>query len=225
MADNAAIRVETINRPRMLSRRAFACATMAAVALAAMGHAHAQQLAGAPLIAALREGGYVLVMRHASSPAMPPDKAIADHENTALERQLDENGRSTSRAMGKALRALHISVREVLSSPTYRARQTVHLAGLPEPRTIPELGDGGQSMQPLQASPAAWLRNVVSQPPLPGTDRLIVTHAPNITAAFGANVADVADGETLVFHPSGNGEAVLAGRIRIEEWPLLATRK
>jgi phosphohistidine phosphatase SixA len=198
---------------------------MAAVAMVATGEAHAQQLAGAPLITALREGGYVLLMRHASSPAMPPDKAIADHENTALERQLDENGRSTARAMGKALRALRIPIREVLSSPTYRALQTVRLARLPEPRTVPELGDGGQSMQPLQASPAAWLRNIVSQPPTPGTDRLIVTHAPNITAAFGANVADIADGETLVFRPSGNGEAVLAGRIRIEDWPRLVKGK
>jgi phosphohistidine phosphatase SixA len=224
MAANAAIRVATTNPllPHLLSRRAFTCGAAAAAVLAATASAYAEPLAGAPLIAALREGGYVLVMRHASSPTVPPDKATADRENTALERQLDENGRNTARAMGKALRALHIPIHEVLSSPTYRALQTVRLAALPEPRTIPELGDGGQSMAPLQASPAAWLRNIVSQSPPPGTDRLIVTHAPNITGAFGANVADVADGETLVFRPMGNGEAVLAGRIKIQDWPALA---
>ena len=222
------MRVATISPLRQIlrCRRALAyAAVVVVVAAAAMGQGNAQQLAGVPLIAALHGGGYVLLMRHASSPAMPPDKASADRENTALERQLDENGRNTARAMGKALRALRIPVREVLSSSTYRALQTVHLARLPEPRTVPELGDGGQSMQPLQASPAAWLRNIVSQPPAAGTDRLIVTHAPNITAAFGANVADVADGETLVFRPTGNGEAVLAGRIKIQDWPVLANRK
>jgi phosphohistidine phosphatase SixA len=180
---------------------------------------------GTPLISALREGGYVLVMRHASSPATPPDKASADRENTTLERQLDENGRNTARAMGSAMKALRLPIREVFSSPTYRALETVRMAGLPQPRTAAELGDGGQSMAPLQASPAAWLRNMVSQTPPAGTDRFIVTHAPNITGAFGANVADVADGEILVFRPSGNGDAMLAGRIRIEDWPTLARHR
>ena len=166
----------------------------------------------------------MLLMRHASSPAMPPDKAAADRENTALERQLDDNGRNTARAMGKALKSLRIPVREVFSSPTYRALQTVRLLGLTDAKAFAQLGDGGQSMQPLQASPAAWLRNIVSQLPPAGGDRLIVTHAPNISAAFGANVADIADGETLVFRPSGNGDAVLAGRIRIQDWPALARR-
>ena len=181
--------------------------------------------AGPPLISALREGGYVLVMRHASSPAMPPDKASADRENTGLERQLDENGRNTARAMGSAMKALRLPVREVFSSPTYRALETIRMAGLPQPRTVAELGDGGQSMAPLAASPAAWLRNIVSQAPAAGTDRIIVTHAPNITGAFGANVADVADGEILVFRPDGNGDAMLAGRIKIEDWPALARHR
>ena len=181
--------------------------------------------ASPPLISALREGGYVLVMRHASSPAQPPDKAIADRENTTLERQLDENGRNTARAMGSAMKLLHLPIREVFSSPTYRALETVRMAGLPQPRTVAELGDGGQSMAPLQVSPAAWLRNMVSQAPPAGTDRMLVTHAPNITGAFGANVADVADGEILVFRPDGNGDAMLAGRIRIEDWPALARHK
>jgi len=186
---------------------------------------HAETLAGPPLIAALREGGYVLLMRHASSPAARPDKASADRENTGLERQLDETGRNTARAMGSAIRGLHLPIHDVLSSPTYRALETVHIAGLPQPRTAPELGDGGQSMQPLQPSPAVWLRNLVSQVPPTGTDLMVVTHAPNITGAFGANVADVADGEILVFRPDGRGDAMLAGRIKIEDWPAFARLK
>src|SRR5689334_22125094 len=113
MAASAAIRVETISRfgEMVLCRRAFARAALAVAITAGIGSARAQPLTSAPLISALREGGYVLVMRHASSPAMPPDKASADRENTALERQLDENGRATARAMGKALRALRIPIR------------------------------------------------------------------------------------------------------------------
>lgn len=197
-------------------------ALLVAVAVAPV---RAESAAGAPLIGALREGGYVLLMRHASSPATRPDKASADRENTTLERQLDKNGRATARAMGKAMRALHLPIREIVSSPTYRALETVRIAGLPQPRTATELGDGGQSMQPLQPSPAAWLRNLVATVPAAGTDTLIVTHAPNIIGAFGANLRDVADGEILVFHPDGNGDAMLAGRIKIEQWPALARLK
>lgn len=198
---------------------------LAVLAVVAVGPVRAETAGGSPLVAALHEGGYVMLMRHASSPAARPDKAAADRENTALERQLDQTGRKTARAMGKAMRALRLPIRDILSSPTYRALETVRMAGLPQPRTAPELGDGGQSMQPLQPSPAAWLRNLVSQRPAPGTDTLIVTHAPNITAAFGANVADVNDGEILVFRPDGNGDAMLAGRIKIEDWPRLSKQK
>jgi phosphohistidine phosphatase SixA len=198
---------------------------LAMLVAVAVAPAWAETAAKAPLIDALREGGYVLLMRHASSPTARPGKAMADRENTTLERQLDKNGRNTARAMGAAMRALHLPIREILSSPTYRALETVRLAGLQQPRTAPELGDGGQSMQPLQPSPAAWLRNLVAKVPAPGTDTLIVTHAPNIIGAFGANLADVADGEILIFRPDGNGDAMLAGRIKIQEWPALARLK
>src|SRR5262249_13716758 len=106
----------------------------------------------------------------------------------------------------------------VLSSPTYRALQTIRLASLPSPQTFPELGDGGQSMQTLGQGPGAWLRAKVAERPRTGTDTLIVTHLPNITAAFGNAAADVKDGESLVFRPDGKGSADLVGRIRIEEW-------
>jgi len=94
----------------------------------AAGGARAEQLAGDSLVAALRQGGYVLVMRHATSPEARPDKAIADPENTNLERQLDQTGRDTARAMGEAFKKLGIPVGTLLSSPTYRALETVRLA-------------------------------------------------------------------------------------------------
>jgi phosphohistidine phosphatase SixA len=92
--------------------------------------ARAQNLEGAALVRALERGGYVVVMRHASSPSEPPAKDSADAENTRDERQLDEKGRTTVTAMGKALHDLKIPLGEVLSSPTYRALETVRYAQL-----------------------------------------------------------------------------------------------
>lgn len=172
------------------------------------------------LLAALQRGGQVIVLRHASSPRTVPDKATANPDNTTPERQLDEVGRSTAIAMGKALRELKIPVGAVLSSPTYRALETIRLAQLPTPRTYQELGDGRQSMQAVGTAEGRWLQGQVALLPN-GTNTVIVTHYPNINAAFPQHAKGLADGEALVFGPDGGGGATLMARIKIEEWPTL----
>jgi phosphohistidine phosphatase SixA len=175
----------------------------------------AQSLAGDAPVKALRDGGYVIVMRHASSPREVPNRQTANPDNVTLERQLDEAGRAASVAMGRALRDLKIPVGEVLTSPTYRALETVRLAQLADPRTQTELGDGGQSMQGITDGQAAWLRGRVTHLPS-GTNTIIVTHMPNISRAFPGWGA-VADGEAVIV---GAGDRVV-GRIKIDEWPRL----
>lgn len=192
-------------------------------ALVASGAARAQALSGPALVKALQGGGYVLVMRHASSPQAPPSAAEADTDNPNHERQLDETGRRTAAAMGAALKTLHVPVGEVWSSPTYRAIETVRLAALPPPKTAAELGDRGQSMQATTNDQSAWLRAKAAAPPKPGTDTLIVTHFPNISAAFGQAAMGLADGEALVFQPAGQSPAEPIARIKIEDWPKLAS--
>jgi phosphohistidine phosphatase SixA len=184
--------------------------------------AQAEQLSGAPLVTALRQGGYVLLMRHAKSPEAKPEQAAADPENTNLERQLDQTGRETATAMGEAMKKLGIPIGDVLSSPTYRARETVRLASFGRAQTFAELGDGGQSMQRITEAPAEWLRKRVGEAPRGGTDTVMITHMPNIAAAFGQAANGAADGETFVFRPDGKGGAELIARVKIEEWPGLA---
>ena len=181
-----------------------------------------QTLSGPELVQQLRAGGYVLLMRHAHSPSAMPAKNAADGGNIHLERQLDDTGRATARAMGAAIRALGIPVGAVFSSPTYRALETVRLAGLGTPATDARLGDGGQSMvASAVSSQAGWLRQRVSQRPKTETDNFIVTQMPNIQAAFGRDAADLTDGEALVFRPDGRGGAQLVAKMPIEEWPVL----
>jgi phosphohistidine phosphatase SixA len=184
------------------------------------GTAHAQELRGEALVKTLQKGGYVIVMRHASSPREVPDKQSANPDNTKPERQLDEVGRKTAVAMGQAVRDLKIPIGSVLSSPTYRALETVRLAQFGVPQTFAELGDNGQSMQGGTAAQAAWLQQQVTHFSA-GTNTIIVTHFPNITAAFPQLSSGLADGEALIFGPDGKGGATLVTRIRIEEWPLL----
>jgi phosphohistidine phosphatase SixA len=177
--------------------------------------ASAQALAGDALVKALRHGGYVLVMRHASSPREVPTTQTANTDNVKLERQLDEAGRAGAVAMGRALRDLKIPVGEVLTSPTYRALETVHVAQLANPRSYSELGDGGQSMQGVTDAQAEWLQKRVTLLP-GGTNTIIVTHMPNISRAFPAWGA-VEDGEAVIVGAGGR----VVGRIKIDEWTRL----
>src|ERR1051325_9127965 len=97
---------------------------LGAATLLLAGTVHAQQLQGDTLVKALQQGGYVIVMRHASSPREVPDKQTANPDNVKPERQLDQEGRATATAMGKALRDLKIPIGTVFTSPTYRALET-----------------------------------------------------------------------------------------------------
>jgi phosphohistidine phosphatase SixA len=188
-----------------------------AAALLLTGAAQAQTLKGDALVKALQHGGYVIVMRHTSSPREVPDKKTANPDNTKPERQLDEEGRTTATAMGKALRDLKIPVGDVLTSPTYRALETIKYAQLAKAQPVPELGENGQSMQGGTEAQAVWLRKAVTQFKA-GTNTILVTHFPNIRGAF-PELTDVADGEALVYGPDGKGGATLLARIKIEEWP------
>jgi phosphohistidine phosphatase SixA len=185
------------------------------------GITQAQTLNGEALVKALRQGGYVIVMRHTSSPREAPGKEAANPDNVKVERQLDAEGRSTAAAMGKALRDLKIPVGEVLTSPTYRALETVKYAQLSsKPQPVTELGDNGQSMQGGTEAQAVWLRDRVKQFPK-GSNTILVTHAPNLTRAFPKEAMGVADGEALIFGPDGKGGAALVARVKVEEWPAM----
>jgi phosphohistidine phosphatase SixA len=185
------------------------------------GAAQADTLSGTGLVTTLRQGGYIILMRHASSPAMPPTAASAGPDNTGLERQLDETGRSSAHAMGTAIKTLNIPVGEVWSSPTYRALETVRLASLPKPTTAVELGDGGQSMHAVSKGQTVWLQAKLAEKPRTGTNTIIVTQFPNIQDAIGQNASGLTDGEALIVRPGGAGAEAIVGRVKIADWPTL----
>jgi len=207
-----------IRNPPRTGLRLLPC-WIVATALACPSIGIGQTLAPDAVAAALRTGGHVIVMRHASSPQVPPAEAQANADNSSRERQLDETGRRTSREMGEAIRRLGIPVGEVLSSPTYRALETVRIAGLGEASPHPELGDSGASMQAqTDGKRGEWLRARAARVPATGRNTVIVTHSPNITEAFPDLSPRLADGEALVVRPDGKGNAPLVARIRIEQW-------
>ena len=194
--------------------------TAALAVLVFAATASAQTLSGPQLVQALQHGGYVIVMRHASSPMEAPNKLTAEADNLEAQRQLDDRGKASATAMGNSLRALQIPIGEVFSSPTYRAVETARFAQLPKAQLVPELGENTGLMHPTTAAQGDWLRHAVTQFPK-GTNTVLVTQAPNITGAFSQEAAGVSEGEALIFGPNGKGGAALVARVKIEDWPKL----
>lgn len=202
--------------------------TIAALTGFVTAPAHAQELSGEALVEALRGGGYVLVMRHASASVPerrgpgfggPPGGAPGGGGAGAAEREpeLDDHGIGGVTGMRHAFRELEIPVGDVLTSPTLRARQHVRHFGFGDEHVVAELGT--DDMQPSSAR-SAWLAAKAAESPRPGTNTVIVTHAPNIRGAL--DVAEIDEGEALVVQPGAT--AVIVARVPIEEWAKLAVR-
>ncbi len=185
--------------------------------LIAIAPAQGESASAGDLMAALQRGGYVILMRHASSPSAAPDAAHTNSDNVHQERQLDEHGRSSARAMGEAFTRLKIVIGQVLSSPTYRALETVKVAGVGQPIPLRELGESVPGMSSVQR--AAWLRARAAIPPAAGTNTLIVTHFPNIAEAFPRESTGLVEGEALILQTNERGEVSLVARVKIDEWP------
>lgn len=196
---------------------------------ASVGSAWGQEAADPAAVAEmLRDGGYVLVMRHTRAPQPSANQAQGQRgfggnrggrgggrggpAGAPGERQLDEIGQAHATALGFAFRQLGIEMGEVLRSPTLRAEQTATYLGY-DASAVDELAPGAES--------ADWLRGKAAEPPAAGTNRLLITHRPNIEAAFGEAAADMMDGETLVLRPEDDGARVV-GRLSVRDWAVLA---
>ena len=91
----------------------------------------AQESAGmtsADLIAALKEGGHVVFIRHGSTEADYADQIDADMGDCSTQRTLSEAGWREAKEIGAAFARLEIQLGQVVSSEYCRASQTAELA-------------------------------------------------------------------------------------------------
>src|SRR5688500_5380433 len=82
----------------------------------------------AAIVEKLREGGYVLYMRHASTDFSQNDSRMTSYEDCASQRNLTDQGRAEAREIGAHVKRLGIPVGEVLASPFCRTMETARLA-------------------------------------------------------------------------------------------------
>src|ERR1051325_9168595 len=174
-------------------------------------------------IAALREGGHVIVFRHGATHADQADTDPLNFANVAKQRQLNDEGRALAKSIGESMRKLKIPVGQVHTSMFQRAVDTGTLLGFGDVKPSPDITEGGLVVTPNENSRrAAALRKLVGVAPAPGSNVVIVSPKPNIMDAFGKDWFDVREGEASVFRPDGNGGHKLVVRVQASEWGKLA---
>ena len=173
----------------------------------------------------LKQGGYVIVVRHG---ATYPDQADTDplnHKNVAAQRQLNDDGRAKARAFGDALRKLQIPVAEVKTSFMNRAVETGTLIGLGTVTQTLDVTEGNQIVSPNENTRRAQaLRKLAATNPPAGGNVIVVTHKPNILDSFGKDWFEIKEGEASVFKPDGTGYKLIA-RVQMDDWSKFAAAK
>lgn len=188
---------------------------VAAAALAALvaTPSHAAAPSDRDLASALRSGGLVLYFRHAATDWGQVDQEPLDLSRCAAQRNLSAEGRADARAIGAGVRRLRVPVRDVLSSPFCRARDTARLA-FGRLRVEPGLTGIASAPERVRAQRRAVLRRLLSTAPPKGVNTVLVAHLFNIQEA-----ADVSleEGEAAVFRPR-RGSFRLVAKIPVERW-------
>jgi len=165
------------------------------------------------LVAKLRQGGYVLYLRHASTDFSQNDARMTSYEDCSTQRNLTDKGRAEARELHTHIQRLKIPIGAIYASPFCRTMETARLAfGEPKP-TNEVRGGPSRPDDPARYDP---LRKLLAIPPAAGRNNVISSHGNPYFAIFGAPY--LAEGELAVVDPS---TVKIVGRIRLTDWPAL----
>ena len=160
------------------------------------------------LVAVLKSGGQVVLMRHTvTTPGVgdPPGMKV---EDCATQRNLTEDGRRHARAIGERLSKLGVSFERVVSSPMCRCLDTAKL--------VFGRVDEVQAAVSRTASEADIARQVREMRGVASDRRrgnvVLVSHGTTIKYAVGL---DTDPGDLVVVTPYGEGRFEIVGRLRL----------
>ena len=174
------------------------------------------------LAQALREGGYVILLRHGATFSNQADTDPFNLADVSKQRKLNDKGKELAKAFGAAVKAAGVPIGEVYTSQFNRAYETAVLAGFRDIATTADLSEGGLVVSPDENNRRAKaLRDMLAKAPATGKNVILITHKPNIVDALGKDWFDVREGEASIFKPEG-GKYRLIARVQMDDWPKIA---
>lgn len=180
----------------------------------------AQELQGHDLVTALRQGGYVMYVRHANTERDQIDQDPVDYHDRSTQRNLSEEGRMQAQTLGKALHQLGIPFAPTpLTSPYCRCVETARLA-FGQAAPLAELAFAIKLPADEARQRGLYLDQLLRTQPPAGSNNVIVAHTANLKEA--AHVWPKPEGVTVIFQPLPDGNYVLVNKLKVEEWIALA---
>ena len=194
-----------------------ALATLPSPAAAAEPAAFVEKPVTPAIIKQLRAGGYVLYMRHGTTDTSRPDRVPSvDLDDCSTQRPLTEEGVRVAAQVGRAIRKAKIPVGEVFSSPLCRAKETA-LAAYGANFTVNNLLMYTANMTTEEKEPVIKETRALLSTPVPGrTNRVLVSHAPNLMDLMG--YLPKPEGVVVIFKPLGGNEFEYLGSIAPRQW-------
>jgi broad specificity phosphatase PhoE len=155
----------------------------------------------------LDEGGYVIMLRHATAPG------VGDPENFRLgdcttQRNLSDEGRAQARRLGERLRT-GVDAAAVYSSQWCRCLDTAELLDLGKVQELPAL-NSFFARPADRATNLDALRRFLAGLAEDGPPVILVTHQVKISAVTGRSAAS---GEAIVLEVDGTGRPPVVGTI------------
>ena len=206
---------------RDVVRTAFMCVAALCSSAAAQGQGDKAQA----ILPMLKQGGYVIVLRHGATDASQSDVYPLNETDMSKQRQLSGPGREAARQIGAALSRAGIPIGQVYTSRLNRAVETGRLISGKDVTRTADLNDSSAGSASAMAGQSGGgsarhgeaLRRMAATPPAAGTNTLVVTHKTNVADAFGKDLADIAEGEAVVFKPEG-GQGTVVARVKADAW-------
>jgi phosphohistidine phosphatase SixA len=216
--------MSTINRPATAAIAALVLVFTLLAASTPQASAQAS-LQDADIAKALRTGDLVMVVRHGATFPDQADTDPSNFDNIAAQRNLNDKGKALAKAFGDAMRQAGVPVGKVYTSKFNRAYETAVIAGFKDIEKTTDLTEGGLIVSPNENNRRTEaFRKLIGIAPKPHTVTILITHQPNIIAAFGKDWFDVKEGEASIFRPAGGGYKLVA-RVQMDEWPRIAATK
>jgi phosphohistidine phosphatase SixA len=156
----------------------------------------------------LKQGGQVVLIRHATTTPGVGDPPGMKLEDCKSQRNLSDEGRAEAKRLGVSLRDRKVPVGVVMSSPWCRCLETARLALGKEAQVEASLSNLFGRQEKSDAQVAA-LRKVVDRLPREG-NAFLFTHGSTVVALTGLSPAQA---EMVVLTPQVGGGFKVAGRL------------
>lgn len=166
-----------------------------------------------PGIEAAREGGVVIVCRHALTDPADENEATLRYDDPTTQRLLSPAGERQSTDLGRAFTALGIRITQVIASPMDRARRTAELAFGETTQDSLWHTRGNNYGGPRRDARAA----VLGAPVYQGV-RIIVSHIGTISSNLPSARNALGEGDCIVVRPRGGDQHEVIAVVAWSAW-------